>query len=224
MLFHSVTFQTKNLEAQLQFYADIMGLPVIERNDQSFTVAAGNSLLRFDHHPEKPEGLYHFAFNVRPQSIWTSFDFLVERKIQPLELNGETIFDFIDWNAKAVYFRDADNNILEFIGRFNLATSSDQPGFSIADIINISEVGIPVGNIPETLSILAEKTGAGIWKENGDSFKAVGDEYGLLITVSTARNWFPTGDPSATLPISIILGQQIPAFEVGPYRFSGNQQ
>lgn len=219
MLFQSVTFQTKNLDAQLRFYAEILGLPVIEKNDQSFTVAAGNSLLRFDQNPEKPEGLYHFAFNVRPQSIWTSFDFLVERNIQPLELNGETIFDFVDWNAKAVYFRDADNNILEFIGRFNLADSIDNPGFSTADILNISEVGIPVDDIPEALSILAEKTGAVIWKENGENFKAVGDENGLLITVTKARNWFPTTDPSVGLPITVDLGKGVSNFQMESYRF-----
>lgn len=54
--------------------------------------------------------------------------------------NGRVEFFFEQWNAHAIYFRDADGNIGELIARHNLETNSEEP-FGARSLLGVSEIG-----------------------------------------------------------------------------------
>ena len=120
-----------------------------------------------------------------------------------LEYEGNTLLDFINWNAKAFYFFDGDNNIVEFIDRRNLGYKTDK-AFTLESILEISEVGLPVNNVLHAFQELNLKTG--IEKHSGDyeRFCAVGDEHGLFIIVDqNDKKWLPTELPAKAFPFQL---------------------
>src|SRR6185369_320094 len=121
--------------------------------------------------------------------------------------NGLTIFKSgTGWNANMVYFYDAAGNILEFIARHNQANASDEP-FSEQSIISISEIGLAVVDVEQTVKWLCDTLGVTVYDGAGsNSFSAVGDESGLFIVVKQGRVWYPeTGIAARLNPVSVTL-------------------
>lgn len=74
--------------------------------------------------------------------------------------NGNDIYvDFPDWNAKSVYFYDAEENILEFIARHNLDEPTNDATFTSNHIKRISEIGIAVSDTEGFAKKVKENTG-----------------------------------------------------------------
>lgn len=199
-MIEALTLHTRDLDAQWAFYAGVLGFPVETDDDAQLTLRVGSTLLRFI--PGKTDGPYHFAFNVPEDRFAGARAWLEERVTLLADETGETTFHFDDWNADALYFRDADGNILEFIARHTLSAAPGN-GFGVADVLGVSELGLPVTDVPEAVRALQDRFGLPIYGEASPTFTALCDEEGLLIVVPVGRGWFPTGEPARRLPFQL---------------------
>ena len=220
MEFLELRLSTQGLARQRTFYAETLGLELLEATSQHFTVQVGSSLLRFNLSKGDVEP-YHFAFNIPKNKLTEAKVWLLER-VKLLEQEGQTRFSSESWNAEQVYFSDADGNILEFIARHELRNASREP-FSSRHILNVSEIGYVVPNVTETIASL-NRLGLTAYRKADRKFAAVGDAQGLLIVAETGRPWFPTEVKAsvAALELTLRSTQPFTYTEPGlPYRLCG---
>jgi len=124
---------------------------------------------------------HHFAFHVAELEPW-------ERR---LEVSAQ--HDFSSWGgARAVYFRDPEENVVELIAR-----PQARPELSLA------EVGLPVEDVPAAMAALRDQLDLPTYDDWDASFAPLGDDDGLLIVVRVGRGWFPIGVPSGSAPIEV---------------------
>lgn len=200
MIIQKLQLFTSKLEAQKKFYNETIGFLIQEENDRSFTVKVGTTLLIFVYSP-KPV-IYHLAFNIPAEGTQKALRWL-KKRVEILSFEDKEIQDFSNWNAEAIYFTDADGNILEFISRKNLNNTNILP-FSYASILNISEIGMPVANVEESAILLDQHFGVKKYSLSNSDFGAYGDEQGLFIVVNEkTKNWFPTNIPARPAPFVI---------------------
>uniref|UniRef100_A0AC34GWI0 VOC domain-containing protein n=1 Tax=Panagrolaimus sp. ES5 TaxID=591445 RepID=A0AC34GWI0_9BILA len=211
MKFKIIRLATKNILLQRQFYVEKLGLKLLNDDQKLFSVKAGETVLEIEENKDlKKIGYYHFCFNIFPSLLEDAAEkFLPSRGI-PLVTNGKDQYtEHKDWNAKSVYFYDADENILEFIARYNLKNefSTNDTSFDIdKHLINISEIGIAVENTQNLVEKLQQNMEVKVWRDYGDAFKAIGDENGLILATKLDRPWIPTTDhPNAALPTEITI-------------------
>lgn len=190
---------THQLEKQKTFYTEKLGLRLVHSTPDSFRISAGNSVLTFQKSLEKMH--YHFAFNIPANQIkdalrWT------KKHLNVIPMEGEEVIDFPSWNAQAVYFEDADGNILEFIGRKNLGLSSSTP-FSPLNIQCISEIGVPSLDIKSFYETVKEKASIQLYSGDFERFCAIGTETGLFILMNyRVKKWIPTMADGFPYPFS----------------------
>ena len=191
MIIKELTLITSNLKAQIEFYSKVLGFEIVSENNIACTFRAGKTLLTFKKSQKsKP---YHFAFNIPSNNENEAMVWLRER-VRILLFEGKEMVDFKLWNAKALYFYDADKNIVEFIARKNLNINSNNV-FSSKSILNISEIGIVSTNIEETFKSLNSLKPIKKYSGDFESFCALGDEEGLFIIANPRlKKWFPTND------------------------------
>lgn len=204
MHFNEVILQTASVARTKLFYHKTLELPISKESDESITFLAGNSLLTFNVAAAgKP--YYHIAFNITPNKFSDSFEW-ISRKLDILPMQEDIpIAVYPDWNAQSFYFMDNNGSILEFIARFDLPYSSDAP-FSLADIREISEVGIATNDVDGTAEMLHTEHGVPWFRKTKPSehFTVMGDNNGLLILSHTSRSWVPTDKPARAFPLTVI--------------------
>jgi catechol-2,3-dioxygenase len=115
---------SSDLESMKNFYAGILGLPVIqEEQDKLIFLKAGKTmLLIFDpvrtktnngslpaHGTPTPPSSIHFAMEIEKQEYHASKQLLIDNNI--------VIEKEVNWNsdAKSIYFRDPAGNLVELI-------------------------------------------------------------------------------------------------------------
>jgi catechol 2,3-dioxygenase-like lactoylglutathione lyase family enzyme len=199
MHIRALSLRTRNIDAQRKFYGETLGLTIKHDYDEyGFEVQIGTTELRFwpsrdtSHSKDEPSSdLYHFAFNIPENQIEQARDWLLSRAV-PLITDGETtIFDFKNWNAHSIYFRDGAGNIVEFIARHRLPNASERP-FDTSSILCVSEMGIATDDVRDTVQKITETYNVPVFDGAGsDTFTAMGDDNGLLIVVKTGRVWYP---------------------------------
>ena len=199
-----------------KFYHEILGLPIIHADDLSIKISAGQSTLQFkkvnDQNP-----FYHFAFNIPANKFEEAFDW-ASKKVELIPVTTTSaIADFKTWNAKAFYFYDNNQNIVEFIARFDQLNHSDKD-FEGSSISSISEIGIVVDNAKTYSQQLLNEHDLNFFSRQapqGD-FVAIGDDNGLFIVVNNKRNWYPTSKPSEKFWSAIKIEQngKISNFEI----------
>ena len=108
---------TSNLNAQRQFYSETLGLTLTSTSETHFSLSIGLTTLTFEENTNSTP--YHFAINIPSNKLNEALNWL-KKRINVLSYEGVEIHRFEDWNANAIYFYDADKNIVEFIGRHNL--------------------------------------------------------------------------------------------------------
>ena len=200
MRIEKLTLQSYDLSKQFDFYVETLGLELIEKKENSFSVLVGTSILVFQKSATK--SYYHFAFNTSPFQIEEAFKW-TQNRVPILEYEGDHILDFKSWNAKAFYFYDADYNIVEFIDRRNLEIKNDK-SFSIGSLLEISEVGLPVSNILKAFEKINEQTDIDKYSGDFDFFCTAGDEHGLFIMVNRdIKKWLPTELPAKAFPFEL---------------------
>ena len=190
-----------------KFYHEILGMEIIHADDLSVKFSAGLSTLLFKKTDiENP--FYHFAFTIPANKFEEAYAWVSER-VQLLPVtSGDTIADFKNWNAKAFYFYDNNQNIVEFIARFDLDNNSDKP-FDGSSIYSISEIGIVTDNARKYSEKLIKQYDLNFFSKQPpqDDFAAIGDDNGLFIVVNNKRNWYPTNKPSGKYRTSVKFGQ-----------------
>ncbi|NQX69939.1 ring-cleaving dioxygenase [Paenibacillus alba] len=202
MIFEEVKFETNLLKELKNFYVHTLDLELVKEDDSTFTVAVGETDLTFvqtDAKDEKP--FYHFAFNIEESKFKLAKAYLATR-VTLLQNDFQDEFEFVDWNAHAVYFYDPSGNIVEYIARHNIKSISKDE-FTNNDILCVSEVGLPVLDVSSAASILESEINLPLWKGNGTSFQPVGDEHGLFILVNSEREWFPTNTKAGIFPVTV---------------------
>jgi catechol-2,3-dioxygenase len=128
-----------------------------------------------------PTSPHHFAFHVADLEPWQ----------QRLEVSEE--HDFSSWGgARAVYFRDPEENVVELIAR-------PQAGPELT----LAEIGLPVEDVPAAVAALQDQLDLSTYDDWDESFAPLGDDDGLLILVRVGRGWFPVGVPSGSAPIEV---------------------
>lgn len=191
MKIEKLQLYTSNFKEQLHFYRDTLGLKVKQNSEQNFEVQVGYSLLEFQHNQKaKP---YHIAFHIPDNQEQEALEW-VKGRVPVLKNNTEEIIDFSAWNAKSLYFYDADKNILEFISRgdFNKPQSAL---FSEKSILGVAEVGIGTTKVREKFNFLSSNLGLEKYDGDFERFCAIGDDEGLLITIDrNKKDWFPSDD------------------------------
>lgn len=184
---------TSRLKEQKDFYQHVLNLPLRKEDETTFHVQVGYSVLEF--HKSEEATPYHFAIHISAGQEVQALEWL-RKRVDILKLDQEEIVDFPNWNAKSLYFYDADKNIVEFISRSNFFLP-DSPEFSENSIKGISEIGMATEDVEEKFRFL--NTEFGISKFSGDyeRFCAAGDDEGLFIIINKEmKDWIPTGDPA----------------------------
>lgn len=200
MIIDELTIFTNNTEAQYQFYVNTLNITCIDKTKSSFKLKIGSTLLVFEYSPNvKP---CHFAINIPSNKETEALAWLKKRvEIQPFR--NKEIVDFINWNAKSIYFYDADKNIVEFIARKNLRTDSDEK-FSSQHLLRISEIGMSVFNVNSTFQKLNTIKKIPLYFGNTEWFCVAGDEMGLFIIINqNAKGWMPNNDYAYTSDFKI---------------------
>lgn len=182
----------KSIASTLDFYKNIIGLPVLYRDEEKVVFAAGSTKLVFRQSFED-NPVYHFAFNIPGNKfeeafLWASSKFTLFN-ITP----QTTVANFTSWNARAFYFLDNNQNIVEFIARYDLPAKSDKP-FSGRCISSVSEIGLVVENVEAFCETLREDFGLDYFAKQRPQpdFAPLGNDEGLLIVVANQRKWYPT--------------------------------
>lgn len=205
MKIEQIQIQTNNIQETFSFYKDILELKIIEKDEKSVTIQAGNSILKFVENSQF-NSIYHFAFNIPQNKLEEAIEWCKSKVDLIIIEDQNVITNFENWNAHAVYFYDNNGNLLEFIARHDL--DNQQSGeFNSKSILNISEIGIVTKNPLELGNQLIAKHGLEFFSKNTNSeaFSAIGDDEGLLILVTPNRNWYPTQTPSESNKLEVIL-------------------
>lgn len=194
---NAIEILTDDLVATEHFYSALMKFEISNKSHHSISFVAGQTILSFIKSNQlKPT--YHFAFNIPCNQLSEALNWAAS-KFGLIRITGdEVVANFDSWNAKAFYFLDNNGNILEFIVRFDLNNQSSQ-AFSSASIQSISEIGIVTDDPIQLADELVTQHHLPLFKKGSRTaqFVTLGDDNGLLIIVSTNRNWYPTEYPAA---------------------------
>lgn len=219
MRFHELSLQTRHLAAQKEFYCATLGLPLLAETADSFIVQAGTTRLHFQ--GTQQDVLYHVAFTI-PRNTFSQAKSWLHQRVSLLRKDGEDEVFFANLNARSFYFCDAANNILEWIAHYDLGHETEG-AFGPADVLHVSEIGLPVEDVPAQAAILEEtldiKPYGGPISEN---FAFLGDIYGQLVVVKIGRPWLPTDTVRATVsPVQLtISGQRERQLQLLPYPYT----
>jgi len=185
------------------FYVNLLEFPMSDETPDSLTLNAGQSRLVFE---KGDSAQYHIAFNI-PENQFAEAKRWTGQRVPLMKLpDGFDEIHWKAWKAHALYFFDPAGNIMEFIARHNLPNATNEP-FSAKSICQVSEIGLPVASVRETVNTLQTELGIGVFDAgDGEHFTALGDDNGLLIVVKQGRAWFPTSDmPADFYPLALII-------------------
>jgi catechol 2,3-dioxygenase-like lactoylglutathione lyase family enzyme len=192
MRFAAVTLSTP-LDLR-DFYGGELGLPI-----DAGTIVVGETRLRFE--VEEGGAFYHFALLVPGDR----FDAALAWAEQRVELLGD-VFEFENWDAKAVYFHDPAGNIVELIAHQGFEQNGRSGRFAADELIGFSELGM-VGDTPTLLRQL-ETEGLALWSgtvDEPDRLAFVGEKARTLILAPPGRGWLPTDRPAEPHPVEYVL-------------------
>ena len=177
------------------FYGGEVGLPL-----DGGAIVVGETRLRF--RVEEGGAFYHFALLVPGDR----FDAALVWARESVELVGSAsnfeVFDFENWDARAVYFHDPAGNIVELIAHHGLEENGLEDGFAATELVGFSELGV-VGDPPSLLPEL-EELGLQLWDgtiDGPDRLAFVGQRGRTFILEPVGRGWLPTSRPAEPHPV-----------------------
>ena len=219
MHIQELSLQTHHLAKQKEFYSTTLGLPLLEETTDAFMVQAGTTRLRFQETQQYL--LYHIAFTI-PRNTFAPAKSWLRKRVPLLRKDDEDEIFFAGINARSLYFCDAANNILEFIVHYDLDQETDG-AFGVADILHVSEIGLPVEDVPALATML--KDSLNIEPYSGpvsESFAFLGDIYGQLVVVKIGRPWLPTETVLASIaPVQLTMrGQRELQLQLSPFPYT----
>lgn len=169
------------------FYRDVLEMNV-ELTERQLVVTSGLTQITFTPVTDNSRPYYHFAFNIPENKILSARSWLGDRTklaVTPVAAreNGfpNDIRPFSHWNSHSIFFWDPAGNILELICRHELKNGT--PGnFRSDEILYASEIGLVTeGSVNELAGQIKSTFQLAQYRGGGDSFRAIGDETGLLI-------------------------------------------
>lgn len=170
-----------------RYFRDALQFPV-----HGCQVIIGWSTLTLVPADGRPLGGVHLAFNVPDNRFAEAMSWLRARTALQRSPDGKDYFALeSSWQSQSVYFTGPDGLILELIGRRRLPASSRVGAFDGSEITCLSEVGLPVADVPATQRGLAGRLGLAPLSEPSPVFAPLGDDEGLLIVVDATHHWFP---------------------------------
>ncbi len=211
MKIKEVVLFTNNIQKQKQFYKTVLEFEQIEDSLEKISFKAGKSILTFQYKEDvKPS---HLAFNIPSNAIYDALIWL-RKRTEVLDCEGEKIANFPNWKAKAIYFYDADNNIMEFIARERIDKESDV-AFTPRTILSISEMAIATTNIEDIYNSISQIGAIPLFDGDFSRFCALGNDEGLFVLVDiNKKKWYPTMEDAFTSDF-IIKGDYNFAFTNG---------
>ena len=196
----AVRLASADLAAQRELFVERLGLEQLAAPAGALAVRVGQSTLAFEPGDPSPQ---HVAFRIPSAAYADALDWLGERTTLLPNDHGGREHPFPAWNADAMYFRDADGNVLELIAHHDLDDTYDPP-FGPGDLLAIGEVGVPADDVPLFLADVERRHGIRRWSGDGVGFAAAGDKRGSLIVVPRGRPWHPVPGADATAPPAAI--------------------
>ncbi|MCA0232380.1 MAG: VOC family protein [Bacteroidetes bacterium] len=213
----SLTLQTNQLEKTKEFYSQCLGFQCVDAGKDSFSLNIHSSILTFERVESSECTTYHFAFNIPHNQIQEAFTWLSSRVELIENENRRKVIDFKDWKAQAMYFYDTNQNIVEFIGREGLQNSS-QGEFDTDSILCINEVGVVTEQPLEWAKELMAKTKVTYFDKGPvrEDFVAIGDDDGLFVVSTPARNWYPTSQKAQKCKVgtTVLVGNTMYKIEI----------
>ena len=156
----------------------------------------GETTLRFRAGGGDP--FYHFALLVPGDRFDAAHAWADER----FELVGG-VFEFENWDARAVYFLDPAGNIVELIAHRGLEENGRTGEFGADEIVGFSELGV-VGDRAERLRTVDLPLWSGTI-DDPERLAFVGEKGRTLILAEEGRAWLPTGRPAEAHPVEFEL-------------------
>jgi catechol 2,3-dioxygenase-like lactoylglutathione lyase family enzyme len=205
MRLQEVNLITGSLTQCRVFYAELLGLEVKEVSSTGICFKVGSGLLRFREvahsHPR-----YHMAFSIPNNMLHASLEWLGQRTVILPYSPESVIADFTGWNAKAFYFRDADENILECITHFDQQTYR-AGAFSGDCFASIMEIGLAVEDVTAACADFNGHYGLPYYAKGPrlKDFSVMGDEEGMLIVTKKGRGWLPTQEAAEPFPVRLLI-------------------
>ncbi len=218
MHIQELILQTRHLSKQKEFYIRTLGLPLLAETNVEFTVGAGTTRLSFQQ--TQQDVLYHLAFTL-PRNTFSQAKSWLSERVPLLSKDGENEIFFANINARSLYFSDAASNILEYIVHYDLEQETSV-SFQPTDVLHISEIGLPVEDVPEQVAFLKEKLGLEPYRGmSSEEFAFIGDIYGQLVVVKIGRPWLPTESVLAAVsPVQLtIRGQEEKKLQILPFPY-----
>ncbi len=211
MKIKELTLFSTNIQKQKQFYSEILEFELVLDTTEKIAFKIGESMLSFQYKKDvKPS---HVAFNIPTNLVDQAFNWL-QKRVEILDYQGTVITSFERWNAKAIYFYDADKNIMEFIARKDLNIESNK-SFSPSELISISEMAIATDNIESIYNTINAIKPISIYGGDFSRFCALGNDEGLFILIDkNKKKWYPTMEEAFTSDF-IIKGDYNFMFEDG---------
>ncbi len=182
---------TNKLQAQRNFYTEVLGLNQVNDGPDYFEVQTGWTRLRFT--ASESEHIYHYCFLIPSNQLHEAFAWFDQNANVVRVDDFEDLHHFESWNARAFYFVDGDNNIAECIVRYDLNNESALP-FSPKNLLCVNEIGLPTTDVEATNTQLENELNTPFWKGNKYRFGTNGDQEGifLLPNPELKPNWYPT--------------------------------
>lgn len=195
---------TRDLQAQKDFYMDVLELPV-KLTTSGLEVQAGRTAILFTQAPTDFDGAYHFAFNIPENQFQAAKAWISSRIPLLMDENGKDESASENWNSHSIYFKDVAGNVLEFIARHNLKDAVHGT-FDSRQILQVSEIGLPSEDVVGFANELCMRLNLSVFKQQpSESFTPVGDDNGLFILPVKNRIWFPnSGVPAKLLPVKVM--------------------
>lgn len=206
MFIKQLILLTTDIKKAKEFYNDLMEFPILEETNEKISFKIGNSILVFQQTMQFISPFYHVAFAVPNNKLDDALNWISRRTTVLPYSENELIADFTGWNAKAFYFHDHQQNILEFITHYDLNTR-DENIFSSASIKSICEIGIVTDDLSSTCKAITEQYHIQPFVKGPflKDFAVMGDANGLFIVSKTNRGWLPTGRPSEKYPVKVLV-------------------
>jgi catechol-2,3-dioxygenase len=183
------------LEAVAGFYERTLGFAV-ELRDGRVIVPVGPDRLELVATGDGTDPFHHFALLVPGDRFDPARAWLGERAELLARDDGETVFPFGFWDARAVYFHDPAGNVVELIAHDSMAEQGGGGDFSAAELAGLSEVGIVVDSPAAAVATLERELGLELWSGDAEQLAFVGAKAHTLILAPPGRGWLPTGRPS----------------------------
>ncbi|MDM5280244.1 VOC family protein [Paenibacillus silvae] len=193
MRIKEVNLFTDQIEAMKEFYGTLLELALLEESTSSVSFRAGDSILGLQEASGQEKPFYHVAFTIPTNKLAEAKKWIQARNISLLCKDDKDDFYFPYWDATACYFYDPSGNLMELIAHHSLENAVED-AFDSRQLLCISEIGLPVDDVPDTISQMKGQYHLEPFAGDGKQFAPIGDAEGMFIVIDKEKKaWFPDG-------------------------------